>query len=183
MLGKLRDLSFNRDGTINVTVTVDSEFSRTYDALKGKPVDVQIKKASKSRSLEANSFLWALCSDIGRAMTPPLAKEDVYRIAIKAVGVYTPVEVVTWDVETIKRRWSSHGTGWFAEVADEGRTGRKWLHLYYGTSTYTVDEMRVLLDWLIDEAQQMEISIPMSKAQEEELLERWGKNVTGNGSH
>lgn len=175
MTGRLRDLTVNRDGTQNVTVTVTSDFTKTYDALKDKEVTVEIKKASKGRSRDANAFCWALCSDIGKAMTPPLPKEDVYRMAIKAVGVYTPVEVVTWDVETIRRRWEEHGTGWFVEVVDEGRTGRKWIHLYYGSSTYTVDEMRVLIDWLTDQCRQMNLAIPLSKKDEEEMLERWGK--------
>ena len=108
-------------------------------------------------------------------MTPPLSKEDVYRMAIKAVGVYTPVTVVVWDLATIKRRWESHGVGWFGEVVDDAGTGKKLIHLYYGSSTYTVEEMKRLLDWLVDEAQQMQIPIPLSKAEEERLLERWGK--------
>jgi hypothetical protein len=35
--------------------------------------------------------------------------------------------------------------------------------------------MRVLLDWLVDQAQQMEIPIPLSKAEQEQMLERWGQ--------
>lgn len=175
MTGRLKELTVNRDGTQNITVTVDADFSNTFDALKDKAVSIEIKAAGKGRSKDANAMCWALCSDIGKAMTPPLAKEDVYRMAIKAVGVYTPVEVIAWDVQTIRKRWEEHGTGWFVEVADEGRTGRKWIHLYYGSSTYSVSEMKVLLDWLIDQAQQMEISIPLSEKEEKELLERWGK--------
>ena len=181
MLGKLRDLSFNRDGSVNVTVTVDAEFAKTYDVLKDVPVNVEIKKASKKRSNDANAFLWCLCSDIGRAMTPPLAKEEVYRMAIKAVGVFTHVAVPAWQVKTLRQRWESNGTGWFLEVVDDFSIGSKWVRLYYGTSTYSADEMRVVLDWLVDEATQMEIKIPLSKKDEEDLLERWGKRVTGNG--
>lgn len=175
MTGKLRDLTVNRDGTQNVTVTVTTDFSKTYDALKDHELTIEIKKASKSRSKDANAFCWALCADIGKAIQPPLSKEEVYRMAIKAVGVYTPVIVVVWDLETIRTRWESHGTGWIAETVDDAGTGKKLLHLYYGSSTYTVDEMRVLLDWLVDQAQQMQIAIPLSKAEEEEMLERWGK--------
>lgn len=108
-------------------------------------------------------------------MTPPLAKEDVYRMAIKAVGVYTQVTVVYWDIPKLRQRWEGHGVGWFLETVDDDRIGMKRVHLYYGSSTYTVDEMRVLLDWLTDQARQMEIGIPLSKAEEERLLERWGK--------
>lgn len=177
MTGVLKDLTVNRDGTQNVTVTVTADFSKSFDALKGKEVRVEITKAVKSRSKDANAFCWALCSEIGRAMTPPLDKEDVYRRAIKAVGVYTQTQLLAWDVQTVKQRWESHGTGWFLEIVDDvpGLIGHKTIHLYYGSSTYTVDEMRVLLDWLIDQCEQMQLSIPLSKKEEEELLERWGK--------
>ena len=54
MTGKLRDLTVNRDGTQNVTVTVACDFSKTFDALKDKEVSVEIKKAAKHRSNDAN---------------------------------------------------------------------------------------------------------------------------------
>ena len=183
MTGKLRDLTVNRDGTQNVTVTVNSDFTQAYETLKDKPITVEIKKASKSRSKDANAFCWALCSEIGRAMTPPQDKEDVYRMAIKAVGVYTEVTLFLWDVKTVARRWSDHGTGWFMEVVDDAGTGKKRVRLYYGSSTYSVDEMRVLLEWLLEEVRQMELPIPLSKKEEQEMLERWGERVTGNGRY
>lgn len=175
MTGRLRDLTVNRDGTQNVTFTVPDDFTKTFDALKDVPVSIEIKKASKGRSRDANAFCWALCSDIGKAMTPPLSKEEVYRSAIKSVGVFTPVTVIKWDIKTIRERWESHGVGWFMEVVDDSGVGKALVNLYYGSSTYTVDEMRLLLDWLVDVAEQMEIPIPLSKAEEQELLERWGK--------
>lgn len=176
MTGRLNGLTFNADGSQNITVTVSADFRNAYDALKDKPVDVEIVKASKKRSLSANDFCWALCSDIGKAMTPPEAKEEIYRKAIRAVGCYTPYPVKNEDVETVKRRWDSHGTGWFIDVVDDSKLqGYKKIHMYYGTSTYTVDEMKRILDWLIDQAEQMEIPIPISRQREQELLLKWGK--------
>lgn len=175
MTGRLKDLTVNRDGTQNVTVTVACDFSKDYDRLKGQDLSIEIKKASKERSLTANAFCWALCSDIGKAMIPPLSKEEVYRTAIKAVGVHTNVAVPAWQIPTLRQRWEEHGTGWFLEILDDFSIGSKWVCLYYGSSTYTVDEMKLLLDWLIDQCQQMELKIPLSKKEEEELLERWGK--------
>ena len=174
MTGRLKDLTVNRDGTQNITVTVNTDFAKAFDSLKNADVSIEIKKAGKGRSKDANAFCWALCSEIGRALTPPESKEEIYRKAIKAVGVFTNVAVPSWQIETLFRRWEEHGTGWFAEVVDDFSIGSKWVSLYYGSSTYTVDEMRVLLDWLVDQAQQMEIPIPLSKKDEEELLERWG---------
>lgn len=176
MTGKLRDLTVNRDGTQNVTITVDADFARTFDALKDYPVNVEIKKAAKARSKDANAFCWALCADIGKALNPPLDKEDVYRGAIRAVGVCWQTPIPLFSLEDVRRRWESHGTGWFTEVVDDDAPGRKLVRLYFGTSTYTVEEMRVLLDWLVDQAEQMEIPIPLSKAEEERMLERWGKH-------
>lgn len=175
MTGKLLDLTVNRDGTQNVTITLSEDFAEAFDNLKDKPVRVEIKKLTKARSRDANAFCWALCSDIGKALKPPVDKEEVYRRAIKAVGVYTPVIVVVWDIPKIRHRWEDHGTGWFVEIADDAGTGKKLLHLYYGSSTYTVDEMRTLLDWLTDEARQMDLPIPLSKKEADEMLERWGK--------
>ena len=175
MTANLRDAIPLAGGEWLVSFVTRTPPGEWFDDLKGKPVTIEVKKETRKRSLDANGFCWALCSDIGRAMTPPASKEDIYRQAIKAVGVYTPVVVVIWDIETIRRRWEEHGTGWFVEVADDAGTGRKLIHLYYGSSTYTVSEMRVLLDWLVDQCQQMEIKIPLSKAEEEKLLERWGK--------
>jgi hypothetical protein len=118
---------------------------------------------------------WALCSDIGKSMTPPLAKEEVYRMAIKAAGVHWQTSIPIFKISSVREKWEERGTGWFMEIVDDAEPGRKLVHMYFGSSSYTVDEMKVLLDWLIDQAEQMEIVIPLSRKQEQELLERWGK--------
>lgn len=169
MTGRIRDILPLAGGEWVVSiVTRDNP-----DPMKDN--EVSIEPARKGRSKDANAICWALCSQIGKALTPPVDKEDVYRRAIRAVGVYTPVTVVSWDVEKIKHRWETHGVGWFVDVVDDAGTGRKLIHLYYGSSTYTVQEMRILVDWLMDECRQMQIAVPLSKADEERLLERWGK--------
>lgn len=183
MTGKLKDLTVNRDGTQNITVTVDADFTETFDALKDKSVTVEIKKASKARSLDANRFCWALCRDIGRAMTPPVSDKDIYRLAIEKVGVYWQKDdVPAFKVDEMRRIWESNGEGWLFKVIDDspGKPGRKLVHLYFGSSCYTVDAMRVLLDWLVDQAQQMQLPIPLSKTEEENLLKGWGENGRKN---
>lgn len=175
MKGKLRDLMMLPGGEWVVSFTTRENPGELFDRLKQKEVSIEIKKATRGRSLDANAMCWALCSDIGKAVTPPLEKETVYRMAIKAVGVYTQATVTVWDIPTIKARWEDHGEGWFIEIMDDAGTGRKLIHLYYGSSTYTVDEMRLLLDWLVDQATQMGLPIPLSKEDEQKLLERWGR--------
>ena len=178
MKGKLKEVLPLSGGEWLVSFTTREHPGKLFDRLKGFLLDIDIQRADKKRSKDANAFCWALCSDIGKAITPPVDKEDVYRKAIRAVGVYTPVTVICWDVETIKTRWSSHGIGWFVDVVDEAGIGKKLIHLYYGSSTYTVSEMRLLLDWLIDQAEQMDIPIPISRDEEERLLAQWGKALS-----
>lgn len=175
MKARFREIIPLRGGEWVISFTTPENPGKLFDKLREKLLNVEIKEASKIRSRDANAMCWSLCSDIGKAITPPLSKEEVYRRAIKAVGVYSPVTVVEWDLDTIMKRWSSNGIGWFVEVVDQAGIGRKLIHLYYGSSTYSVEEMRVLLDWLIDEAEQMDIRIPLSKENEERLLETWGK--------
>ena len=175
MTGKLREMLPLAGGEWLVSFVTRSHPVELFDKLKDKEISVEIKRYSPGRSKDANAMCWALCADIGKSLKPPLAKEDVYRMAIKAVGVYTEVVLYVWDVRTVVSRWQERGTGWFADVIDDAGTGKKRLFLYYGSSTYTVGEMRVLLDWLVDQAEQMEIPIPLSKEAEKELLERWGR--------
>ena len=176
MRGRLTEILKLAGGEWRITFTTPDDPVKMFYRLKDHPVDVEIKRMDKKRSLTANSFCWALCSDIGKAMTPPLAKEEVYRMAIRAVGVYSQIRVLVWDVETLVSRWASHGEGWFVDIVDDADRGRKLVNLYYGSSTYTADEMRVLLDWLVDQCEHMDIRIPLSKAEAERLVEEWGRS-------
>lgn len=173
MTGNLKEISRGMGGEWIVSfVTRDNPVSMYY-RLKDHEVNVEIKRATKPRSLDANAFCWALCSDIGKAITPPVPKEEVYRKAIREVGEYEPLPIKAEAVETFQRRWSSKGTGWFAEVIDDSKLpGYKLVFAYYGSSTYDTAAMSKLIDYLVDEAQQMDLSIPASKEQEE-MLKQW----------
>lgn len=176
MIGTLRDLTINRDGTQNVTVTVQGDFRAAFDSLSGKPLDVEIKPHREKRSRDANAFCWALCTDIGNAMRPPLPKEAVYRKAIRDVGEYEPLPIRADAVDTFLERWATKGTGWFAEIIDDSKLpGYKLVFAYYGSSTYNTQSMARLIDYLVDDAEQMGIPIPAGKAELEQL------KATGRG--
>lgn len=174
MEGRLTGFSLNRDGSQNVTVTVAGDFAETYDSLKDETVSVEIKKATKKRSKDANAMCWALCHDIGNAMQPPVPKEEVYRQAIRDVGEYEPLPIRADAVETFQQRWASKGVGWFAEVIDDSKLpGYKLVFAYYGSSTYSTTTMSKVIDLLVQDARNMGVQIPASKEQEEALA-AWG---------
>ena len=71
------DLTVNRDGSQNVTVTVTSDFTKTFDALKDKEITVDIRKASKGRSISQNAFMWSLCSEIGKSINAYITEAKI----------------------------------------------------------------------------------------------------------
>ena len=171
MNGRLKDMKRGMGGEWIVSfVTQDNPVSMFY-RLKDHEVNVEIKKATKQRSKDANAFCWSLCSEIGNAIQA--TKEEVYRRAIREVGDYEPLPIREDAVETFQRRWASKGTGWFAEVIDDSKLpGYKLVFAYYGSSTYDTASMSRLIDWLVDNAKQMGLPIPASKEQEE-MLKAW----------
>ena len=173
MIGKLTGIQrlFGGEWVLSFSTTADA--GAVYEKLKDFPVDVDVKKHNPKRSKDANAFCWSLCTDIGKALTPPISKEEVYRRAIREVGEYEPLPIREDAVETFQRRWSAHGVGWFAEVIDNSKIpGYKLVFAYYGSSTYDTSSMSRLLDFLVDECQQMGLAIPARKEQEE-MLSQW----------
>ncbi len=174
MIGKLKDITLNRDGSQNVTVTVQADFREDFDALCNKDVEITIKKASVKRSLDANAFLWFLCGQIAERSSKysKAGKNDVYRDAIRAKGVYEPLMIRADALERFINRWADKGTGWFAEVIDDYKDKYKIVHAYYGSSTYTTAEMSRVIDYVILEAE--DLGIPTITPKEmEKLLGRW----------
>ena len=144
-----------------------------FDELADKDVSIEIKQVRKRRSKTANDFCWALCTDIGKAISPPVPKEEVYRRAIRDVGEYEPLPIREDAVETFQNRWQAKGTGWFADVVDDSKLpGYKLVFAYYGSSTYDTSSMGRLLDYLVQDAMNMGLKIPTSKEQEE-MLNAW----------
>ena len=173
MIGRLTNLRRLFGGEWEVTFSTKDDPSGCFDRLKDADAYIEIKRANPKRSKEANAFMWALCSDIGKAIRPPIPKDEVYRKAIRDVGEFEKLPIREDAVETFQHRWASHGTGWFAEVIDNSKLkGYKLVFAYYGSSTYDTASMSRLIDYLIDEMTQMGLPIPAKKEQEE-MLKAW----------
>lgn len=174
MRGRLVDMSIGMNRKYRVTVELDIDYREAFDQLKGKELDIEIRRHRERRSRDANAFCWALCSEIGKALFPPMDKEDVYKRAIRAVGEYEPLPIKEEAVCTFQERWADKGTGWFADVIDDSKLpGYKLLFAYYGSSTYDTKAMSLLIDYLIDETEQMGLTIPLSQKEVERLKQTW----------
>ena len=174
MEGSLTGFPLNRDGTQNVTVTVSSDFSEEYDALKKYPVEITIKKAQNHRSMEANRYAWALIDQI--AAKKHLKKSEVYRNAIRDIGgVSRDAMMKTEAVPVFREIWEKYGLGNQVEIVDtEEETGWSSVRIYYGSSTYNTAQMSTLLDNLIQDAEALGIPTITPK-EEERMLSRWAR--------
>lgn len=109
----------------------------------------------RKRSLDANAYLWALCDQIAKDIRS--TKEEVYRAAVKRVGVVDTIPMREDAAVEWCRRWRSRGIGWVAETADMGLDGWVTVMAYWGSSTYSSAEMSRLLDDVVEEAKGLEI--------------------------
>lgn len=143
-----------------------------------KPGAYEVKRVNKKRSIDANNYCWKLCTEIANVVGN--TKEDVYRDAINHVGVSDVMQFFDTEVNGVKkskydamadfkRKWYSNGTGWFTKTLDKDKCV---LQAYYGSSRYDVKEMARLIDWLVDQAQ--EIGVPtMSDDELKLMIGRW----------
>lgn len=137
----------------------------------GKTLTVEVKVKRNTRSNNANSYCWALCTEIAKVIRS--SKHEVYQQAIRSIGAFTPNLIREDAVERYTEHWQSHGVGWLVE--NMGRSsfpGYVVLACYHGSSAYDTKEMSQLIDWLIDEAKNVGVDV-ISDADRALLLEDW----------
>lgn len=119
-------------------------------------LSLEVKKYRKSRSLDANAYMWVLCDKIAQKVNA--TKESVYREIIKRVGVFSVIAAQEDKSEAVINGWEGRGIGWVAEVMDGCKIdGCARIMLYYGSSTYNTEEFSRLLDEIISEAKELGI--------------------------
>lgn len=162
----------------SVTLDVFGDHAAELEAYKDKVLDIEIKVHREKRSTKANNLCWELCSQIGRAMYPPLDKEDVYRDAIRAVGEYDQYYIREEALDSFMATRKILGVGWFAEVVgDAPLRGFVEVFAYKGSSAYDTKAMSTLIDYLVDQAEQMELQIAYDLREIEQIKEDWARDL------
>lgn len=186
LTGKLLSLSFNRDGKPMVTFSFDDRHGSVAmadDLYRCEKLTLKIDKYRKRRSLDANAYLWKLCSLIADKMSDdgvPHTKEEIYQKAIKARGIYREQgELDPSFAKTMRTAWEKLGTGWVTEQVDFEPDGEKVIvRFYYGSSTYNSKQMCRVIDWLVTECHQLDIETK-PQAEIDSLLNSWGQKTNG----
>ena len=126
-------------------------------------------KKHRKKSLNANAYMWQLCTKIAEKIRA--TKEDVYKKAIREVGWYMDMSVEAGKEEEAKSLWSMRGVGWFAEDIFCSRKFSE-MRFYKGSSVYNSEEMRRLIDYIVDEATELGIET-MTPMEIERLNQLW----------
>lgn len=163
---------FNGCLQLPIPVSAIAEAGKLQQACNGgKTLTVEVKVKRNTRSNNANSYCWALCTEIAKVIRS--SKHEVYQQAIRSIGAFTANLIREDAVERYTEHWQSHGVGWLVE--NMGRSsfpGYVVLACYHGSSVYDTKEMSQLIDWLIDEAKGIGIDV-ISDADRALLLEDW----------
>ena len=141
---------------------------------------VEIKKKDKNRSLSANSYAWLLMEKIAKELSKDgtiTTKEDIYKQAIKSVGSFTYIPIREDAVQRFIDIWQAKGLGWMAQEFEPCKSLKGYINViaYNGSSTYLVGEMSRLINYLVDECNQLGVTIEPT-AYINSLLKEWGDN-------
>lgn len=139
---------------------------------------VSITKKSKRRSLNANAYAWVLCEKIAHELSKNayISKNDVYKRVLVESGTFTYLPIKNDATDRFIEIWQGHGLGWHAEEAGPAKMeGYTIIRAYHGSSVYTVDEMRRLIDALVDECSQLNIPLE-NNDYINSLIQEWGNN-------
>jgi hypothetical protein len=139
---------------------------------KDKLYDLTVKEHQKKRSLDANAYAWVLINKIADVLR--ITPIEIYRQAIQNVsGNYEVIPVKEEAADRFKQIWEAQGLCW--PCVDMGKSrieGYRNLRAYYGSSTFSVQQMQVLIDNLVQDCRALDIEV---KSEEEiaSLMGAW----------
>lgn len=133
-----------------------------------KPGEYEIRRVTKKRSLDANSYCWALIGQLATVMR--MDRDVVYRDAICAVGAAEQVMIRSEAFDDFARVWGQKGLGWVAQKLDE-RDGWALVNAYYGSSAYSTAQMSALIDYIKQDCEAVGIDVDDERIKT--LLEEW----------
>lgn len=133
-----------------------------------KPLELTLKKARKSRSVNANAYMWVLCQALAEVLGT--TKEAVYRTFVRDYGTFYTANFRTEEVPGVMRSWQSNGVGWLIDY-ENNHDGTSTVLLYPGSSTYDSTQMKRLIDAMTAECEDLGLTVQIPP-EVEALLEQ-----------
>lgn len=181
MNGRLKELIRLAGGEWLCSFTTRDDPGTIWDDLKEVPVKVEIKKASKHRSLSANNYAWVLIDQI--AAVTGKTETEVYQAAIREIGGVSDFYGMKEQAyEAFCEIWTKDHLGRQVEIIP-GSAKPGWINVraWKGSSDFDSAQMARLIDSLIQEAEAQGIPTVPDK-EVERMVSRWGKPVRASCS-
>ena len=140
---------------------------------ESKEYTIEVKEKKKKRSLNSNSYAWVLLGKLAEKLRIP--KTDIYRNYVKEIGGNTKDIVCVQDkaLDKLRSAWESNGLGWVTDTLPSKIDGCTNVILYYGSSTYDVEQMSRLIQLIVQDCKQF--GIPTYDQEElDRLVQEWG---------
>lgn len=162
MRGRLKDLTFSREGEQILSIATREDCRALWDNLHDAEIVVTVKKYRKRRSLNANNYAWslmeAIASEIGQD------KELLYEEMLRRYGTgetYTDENgkeckvLFTLREDVPPRLVARH----YAKIGEGYIDGKRFIHYraIKGSSDYDTKEMSVFLDGVVSECKDLGI--------------------------
>lgn len=133
------------------------KMTRPFQIDESKKYEVNIQEYHSKRSLEQNSYMWLLISEIDKKLNGGRPNEpiDVYIQCLqRANAKYDFVYVIHDAVNELKKKFRA--MEYIGKVKVNGVTLENW-KIYYGSSTMNTKEMSNLIDCVLDYASEVGI--------------------------
>lgn len=165
---RARNCKISRDFTTGKW-SMSFDIDRPEDFPQGE-LELTVKPYKPRRSLTANAYMWVPVGKL--AEETGLSPDEIYRKAVREVGISQLMVVNAKAAPTIDHVWRAYGLGWFTDKVDDDRDGEVILRCYYGSSSYDRKQMAALIDYIVQDCKAMGIET-MTPAQLAGLIDRW----------
>lgn len=169
--GIARDWNTNQ---FNITFTINEEsVINEVDKLKGSKLSIKAVKYRKKRSLDANAYLWVICSKL--AEVHQTSKDEIYEEMLQKYGVLYQDEENNYIIVTLKADIDTsklEGHWKYYKSSEDGKF--KSYLMIKGTSLYNTSEMARFIDMVVQEAKEEGIET-LPPAELERMKATWNQ--------
>ena len=180
LTGTIKDITIDfltKKPNLLLTINEKNDLEKCFDELRNcDKLSIKIGKHREKRSLNANAYMWLLCTKLAEERSKDgvkVTKEDIYRDEISDLNIYYDDEIEPEKVKWRCTAWSKIGTGWLTERVDFTPDGSKEvIRFYYGSSQYNTKQMSKLIDNIVQDCQAVGIETK-TPDQIAEMLSLW----------
>lgn len=156
---RIKDLLQTMEGTGILTLAIDN--MRHVEMLKEleqeKVFSIDIKEAKSHRTIQQNKYLWALLSDIDKRVNGSRSNDEweIYVNALERAGSKYEYMVCVAEAEALLKE-NFRAIRFIKHVDVNGKEGNMY-KCYYGSSKMDKKEFALLIDTVLDMAQEVGI--------------------------